>query len=370
MIEVAQQQVADAADISRVAYRNIETGASAPRVDTLSAICATLSVSLDDVLSMPPTLANVRFRAQNKLKRRQQVLVDVGRRLRDYCELEDLLDAKAELRFGLPSGRGRKRGVSVAVQAAAEARKAVDLKDGECIRDICGLLEDHGVKVIPVKLASDGFFGLSVGPKDGGPAIAVNVWERISVERWIFSAAHELGHVLLHLNSSFDVEQTEEDPEEEREANAFASRFLMPHDVFLKEWEEARGLSFVDRVVKVKRIFRVSYATVLYRISETQPIGRDIWKKFFGAYQQKFGKSLPRKQELEPTEPGDFADGMSEARSSKEPERLLSSDFRSDRLARLVRDAVEDDKISLGRGAEILGLSVHQMRRRASSWVN
>jgi len=35
------------------------------------------------------------------------------------------------------------------------------------------------------------------------------VWERLSVERWIFTAAHELGHLLLHLDA-YDVSKTDD----------------------------------------------------------------------------------------------------------------------------------------------------------------
>jgi hypothetical protein len=43
----------------------------------------------------------------------------------------------------------------------------------------------------------------------------------------------------------------------------------MPKEVFEQEWAETQGLAFVDRVLKVKRIFRVTYRTVLHRLSET-----------------------------------------------------------------------------------------------------
>jgi hypothetical protein len=39
--------------------------------------------------------------------------------------------------------------------------------------------------------------------------------------------------------------------------------------VFEKEWQNTRGLPFLDRILKVKRMFRVSYKTVLYRLAET-----------------------------------------------------------------------------------------------------
>lgn len=55
----------------------------------------------------------------------------------------------------------------------------------------------------------------------------VNTWERSSVERWIFTAAHELGHLLLHFED-YGQGIKEEDKAHEREADAFAAEFLMP----------------------------------------------------------------------------------------------------------------------------------------------
>ena len=43
----------------------------------------------------------------------------------------------------------------------------------------------------------------------------------------------------------------------------------MPEAAFASEWEITRRHSLVVRVIKVKRIFRVSYKTVLYRLVES-----------------------------------------------------------------------------------------------------
>lgn len=90
---------------------------------------------------------------------------------------------------------------------------------------------------MPNNYASDSFFGLSVLEKDKGPAIVVNNYERISTERTIFSAVHELGHLLMHLNS-FDISENMENDKEEIEANIFASYFLMPDSGFKSEWRK------------------------------------------------------------------------------------------------------------------------------------
>jgi Zn-dependent peptidase ImmA (M78 family) len=64
------------------------------------------------------------------------------------------------------------------------------------------------------------------------------------------------------------VTRRDEDAAQEKDADQFASHFLMPDDVFRSGWTEARGLPLFERVLKIKRIFRVSYRTVLYRLSE------------------------------------------------------------------------------------------------------
>lgn len=95
-------------------------------------------------------------------------------------------------------------------------REALNLKATEPIHDICGLIESSGVKIWSLAVASNDFFGLSLGAPDGGPAIIVNVWDRIPVERWMcFSAAHELGHLLLHPHA-YDSSVIDEDSAEEK----------------------------------------------------------------------------------------------------------------------------------------------------------
>ncbi len=369
--KLSQAEVAERAQLSRVAYGNIESGAAQPRIETLMRIAKVFGVKLQELLTSARPLKAVRFRALKRMTSREQVLVDVVRWLEDYNELEEMLKERIGFRFErlvrdlakIPARGDRAR------VAAEHARHALDLAPDASIRDVCGLLEERGgVKVYPMPLASDAFFGLSIAKEDGGPAVVVNVWDRISVERWIFTAAHELGHLLLHLGA-YDVAKTEENREEEEEANQFASYFLMPQDVFAREWNEARGLSLVDRVLKVKRIFRVSYRTVLYRLSEQATHGKAIWQQFQFAYKARFGQSLLKSDEPEALPPRDFNAAMVEPRAADEPNRLAADDFVEDRLSRLVRTALEKELISVGRAAEILDLDLKTMRAVISSWV-
>lgn len=359
-----QEQLADEAGLSRAGYRNIERGLSEPKEENLYKLAKALKVPLRELLSTPVVLRGVRFRSLKRLKRREDVLHEVGRWLRDYRELEEFLDAQVPNKLkALQAGVERARGSGIPAVAKL-VRKAFGLNEKEPVHDICGLLEARGVKVHSVLWESDAFFGLSVAADDGGPAVVVNAWTRFPVEAWIFSAAHELGHLLLHL-ASYNVDDDRERDEEEHEANEFASHFLMPDKAFWKEWNDTRGYTVYDRVLKVKRIFRVSWRTVVYRLAEGVPADerQAFWRYFNGEYKKRTGGSLSKHDEPEGINQSWFQRGR-----GAEPARLDAHDFLDDRLQGLVRRAVDEGEISMGRGAEILGVDRLKMREIAASW--
>jgi Zn-dependent peptidase ImmA (M78 family)/transcriptional regulator with XRE-family HTH domain len=365
-----QEAVADGAGLSRAGYRAIEKGHAEPRPENLRAIAGVLGVPLRELVTPAPKLERVRFRSLKRLKSRDQILVDVARWLRSFQELEEILDARQPHALApLWERLAASRGVGLA-QVAAATREHFGLGPREPIHDICGLLEARGVKVRAVVVANDAFLGLSVAEDHGGPAVVVNTWDRLAVEHWIYSAVHELGHLLLHLGA-YDVSVQDEDDQQEREAEVFASHFLMPDAPFWSEWEAAAGLGLYDRVLKVKRVFRVSWRAVLYRVSERLPPGdrSRLWRHMAAEHQRRQGRPLLKLTEPAGVTEDVFGEPRFLASAGAEPAGLDVHDFQGDRLARLVRRAVEEEAISLSRGAEILGLGVAEMRDLAASWV-
>ncbi|WP_291925193.1 XRE family transcriptional regulator [Limnohabitans sp.] len=369
---LSQDKLALAAGISRIAYLNIERRQSEPRADTLRALAKALGVRIPDLLVEAPVLKRVRFRSLKRLKRREQVLVEVGQKLRDFSELETLLDAPSpkdidELR-AVAAGV-RKKGIPA---VAAAMRAHFDLGAHEPVHDICGLLERQGIKVLSVNIATDAFLGLSVSEEDGGPAVVVNTWERLPVEHWIFSAAHELAHLLLHLQA-YQVDEELEDKDQERDADAFASHFLMPEAVFRREWDDTVGMPLFDRVLKVKRVFRVSWRTVLFRLSEgmADPNQRKVlWIHFANAYKKINSKVLLKMDEPEGVSMDAYRDLSDLHKAGPEPAGMDRHDFQGERLWRLVHQATKGGDITLARGAEILGIKLNEMRDLAESWAN
>jgi Zn-dependent peptidase ImmA (M78 family) len=337
-----------------MAYSNLEHGSSRPRSDTLVRLAEVLKADIKDLLASPPEFKSLRFRTSKTMSKRDldtrsQIIFDVDRWLRDYNELEHMLDISSRT---IPSP-----GEHEPVELARKLRQELGLDQKEPIVDIIGLLEKWGLKFYLGSFSLKGFFGFSVGKDDGGPAIMVNVAESISTERRIFTAAHELGHLLMH-KGSFDQGEIGEIEREEQEADRFAGYFLLPGLAFKREWDDAKGLHWTDAVLHIKRKYRVSYRAVLHRLIEQHGLdAREVYSSFAIMMNNRYGISL--KDHYEP---------LSVSEDTAEPDRLSVSDFVEDKLHRMVREAYEQEKISLSRAAEILKISLEEMRALNNGW--
>ena len=142
----------------------------------------------------------------------------------------------------------------------------------------------------------------------------------------------------------------------------FAAQFLMPDEQFDKEWENAKGLPLYDRVMHLKRIFKVSYQTVLMRLRDRVD---DIWKRFLNEHKHRTGRTLPRTEEPQALSRSAFCSVL----AAEEPQHLVESDLMDTRLKALIRKALDRELISLAKAAEILGLDLMKMRELANMWV-
>ncbi len=338
-----QEELATKAGLSRVAYSSIESAKSEPRVSNLQRLADALGVSIEELIKPIPHVSSLRFRSKKMLNtkencKREQIVMDIAYWLNDFNYLENELSHKRI--FKLKDCQG-----NTPEEMAKSARKKLNLKEDEAINDICGLLENAGIKIKLIVCELNNFFGLSAFDKEGNPAVVVNVSDEVSVERQIFTAAHELGHILLHKNSYIPTE-VKEPQQQEEEADQFASYFLMPRDAFQKSWDENKGLHWVDNVLHIKRIYKISYRSVLKRLIE-QGVSDQIYMKFYQLYKIKFGKDL---------------------KNNREPFPLEKIDFIEDRLSKLVRESYEKELISFNRAAEILKIDNESMRERVNSW--
>jgi Zn-dependent peptidase ImmA (M78 family)/DNA-binding XRE family transcriptional regulator len=354
---LSQDQLANEAGISRQAYVQIEKGKVEPKAKTLMNIANVLSITLQDLFAEPPEMATIRFRSNKRFSDKEKyirnsMIYDVHKWLNEYNFLEKSLNLKNDFNLSVSNNEP--------IKAAVELREAMRIRETEPIIDILNFIENRNVKILLMQSDLKQFFGLSIGIEDGGPAIVVNTFSDISIERQIFTVAHELAHILLH-KSSFIKDEMEEIIQEENEANQFASHFLLPDSAFKKEWHESRGLHFVDAVLHIKRKYRISYRVVLKRIVDDNISDNRIYAKFSIEYQKKYGKNLRNHYEPDALEDMVY--------KKDEPECLTQSDFLEDRLYSLVRLAYEKNIISIGKASEILKKSLNDMRELNNSWI-
>ncbi len=110
------------------------------------------------------------------MRSREHILAEVSKWLEAYAWLEEELGERADFRLGKARPSSDGAGPDAVAQAV---REAVGLAPEAAVRDICGLLDRGGVKLLLLETTRDSLFGLSVGQRDGGPAVVVNTWERI-----------------------------------------------------------------------------------------------------------------------------------------------------------------------------------------------
>lgn len=361
----SKTQLAEIAKLSRPAYSDIESGKTEPRVNNLRKIADALGVGIQDVVAPIPHISSLRFRSLKTLtnkeqSKRAQIVNDVAVWLQDFNELEEMLGKKTPYLFNDFSydERDKPRMVAEKLRIYIEKNTNLNLEHTAAINDICELLEHAGIKIYLLESDLNKFFGFSVSEVDYGPAIVVNTFKNITIERQIFTVAHELAHLILH-EDSYNTDELKESDAQEKQADEFASYFLMPQSTFEKEWEENKGMQhWIDIVLHVKRIFKVSYLTILHRLKDIGAVDDSIWREFYSAYENIYKEKLVKHKEPK---------ALNE--NVKEPISLTKADFAEERLSRLVKDAYEKDLISFSRTAEILNISIEEMRDRANSWA-
>ena len=358
--DLSQLELAEKADITRQGYFNIENGKAEPKASTLQKIADALGVKIIELLKEQPQFVSLRFRSKKNMASkdrniREQTLLEFRKWLDDYKFLEKLLNDHRNFKLSALVGK------EDSPEAMADkARAALHLDEREFISDMCGLMESAGIKIWQSNPKTQAFFGFSLSEKDGGPAIGVNVNDDIRVERKIFTVAHELGHILLHPDS-YHSEDESEPKDEEKQADVFAGLFLMPNKLFAAEWHKDMGFSFVERVLRVKRRFKVSYKTVLVRLAEQGFSSyQDLFFKFNAGFKKAFGRDL--KDHFEP-------ESVSSGFKGDEPASSLNNlDFMEERFKRFVRMAFERELITTSKAADMLGISLSEMRERGTSW--
>jgi len=159
------------------------------------------------------------------------------------------------------------------------------------IKNIIHLLESKGIRIFSLCIDAVEVDAFSLW-RESQPFIFLNTMK--SSERIRFDCGHELGHLAIHRHGALQGE-INGSQEIEKEANEFASAFLMPRSSVLAH---APKLVTIDKLLKLKKIWGVSIAALIYRMHRIGIISdwhyRELFKQIANlGYRKKEPETMP-----------------------------------------------------------------------------
>ena len=267
--------LATVSGVSRITLSKLENGALVtPSTETVFSIAMALRKSTDYFYPQHEvTMKNVTVPTFRSMKTKSKWAYDQTIKFLEHCKLvmqcmyeyinpryldidEDILNFFDPLEDDLSS-----------IEHVSEMlRERWNAGDGVLLKLIT-LLENHGVICVPCHLP-DKIDSINVAFKhsddDPGMITLVLYNQGLNYFRQRFSLAHELGHIVLHHDLA--VEEYEENLDLlERQANRFASAFLMPMDSF----KMTRGELTISGALRLKDKWDVSAQAIVRRFLDT-----------------------------------------------------------------------------------------------------
>lgn len=172
-------------------------------------------------------------------------------------------------------------------KAANDFRNYIKISNKQPISDLINILENLGIIIIQIKNPNNRFDDF-----DGLSEIVNNIPVIVLLDdikdgaRQRFTIAHELGHLILNINN--------DELDEEKLCNRFASALLMPKEAITNEFGYSRrNINFFE-LTAFKNEFKVSYTTIIYRLKDLNIISEYLYKKLSIFLSQRIGKNDPK----------------------------------------------------------------------------
>lgn len=263
-----------AAKINRTpsAISQFESGRARPDAQTLAALSLALRVPLA-FFATPPVIGTLALDACHFRSLRSATQMDRRRLLASASitsELVNLLEEEVEMPSEQVSAVARMaHGADAIEECASEVRLTWSLGLGP-IPNLVRLLESKGIVVahVPEECREVDAFSTWCGTR---PFIFL-VSESGSASRMRFDSVHELGHLVMH------ADVAPGNAEAERDANRFASAFLLPKEPFLAECP--RWLNF-EHLYELKRRWGVSVAALVRRAYDLGVFSEATYRRAF-----------------------------------------------------------------------------------------
>ncbi|MCS4277799.1 Zn-dependent peptidase ImmA (M78 family)/transcriptional regulator with XRE-family HTH domain [Mycetocola sp. BIGb0189] len=259
-----KQDIANAIGVSPAAIGQYEANAIAPRPELITALADVLEVLPEFFAAGRPQSklesGDAFFRSLRATTARQRAKATSY--TEQVWELVNTIERHVRLPMvNLPDFQNdRMDSPKDPVSKARSIRQFWGL-NGEPISHLVRLLESYGIVAVLVPMVEhevariDAFSTLAFGR----PMMVLSLDKADDVFRHRFTAAHELGHILMHGEFSAG------DPTLEREADRFAAEFLMPSNIILDELPRRFDMR---KLARLSERWGVSIQSLIYRSKE------------------------------------------------------------------------------------------------------
>jgi len=270
---LSKTDLAQKLEVSVAAVSQWEDGSKNPTTANLISIAQALSVDVKLLMKPVPSVVLTRrgpaiFRAQSAAKTAQ-----MKRRANRFAEMASELFMLLEQWVSFPKIELPSVTPSNIEKAAETCRKAWGLGNLP-ITKLGELFESKGIRLCSAEFGDDRCDAYSC-IIDGRPFTFLGT-EKQDRARARFDIAHELGHLLFHQHVS-EEDILNNSAEIEKQANLFASAFLMPAETFSKDVVDTSILGFK----RLKPKWGVSIQAMIYRAKTLELITEETFERHF-----------------------------------------------------------------------------------------
>lgn len=327
---LSQREAARRAELSAMAISKFERGEMTPTSATLIRLARALDTRTEFFLR-PDTveLGQPEYRKRSSLGKKAlaQIEADILDQVERLLEVVSLFPSPPVPDFVVPVEVPSEIGSMEEVELAALAVREAWRLGHNAIPSLADTLEERGFLVLTTSDGAGKFDGLAA-TVGGHPLVVVGrAWPG---DRQRLTMAHELGHLVLHGRLT-------EDLDEEKACDRFAGAFLVPRDTVIGELGSRRSRLEPRELYSLKHAYGLSMMAWVFRARDAGVITERTAEILF----RMFSKRGWRKQE-----PG--------ASVAPEAPKLFE---------RLVVRALAEDMISMSKGAELMAMSISQLRQ-------
>ena len=257
--------------VSKMSISKYENSKAIPGSSILIAFANALNLPVDYfVRPFTIKIDSIKFRKRKSslgIKKEKSIKENIADLIERYIEIEEICDDSVN--FTSPFDFEIKS--KEQVKECAEQLREIWQLGVDGIVNIISILEEHGIKVMEIE-APDTFDGLSSFVNDVYPIIILN--KSFCSERKRFTALHELGHIILHFDSSVDENC------EEKLCNYFANEMLLPESVFKRMIGEHRHDICYEELRTIQLQFGISCDAMMYKAKESGIISEQRYKYY------------------------------------------------------------------------------------------